>query len=103
MRDKKRSCEATKYAQTGWCWSNSIIFLDQHHPGAHQEMGHPSSAVWRGHYFGLPIHSHLHKPAVLSTSALFEISHELHERLDARLWERVINGGAHSTNQAVPL
>ena len=42
MRDEVRSSEATKYAQTGWCWSNSIIFLDQHHPGAHQEMGHPS-------------------------------------------------------------
>ena len=41
MRDEKRSCEATKYAQTGWCWSNSIIFLDQHHPGASR---HPSSA-----------------------------------------------------------
>ena len=41
MRDKKRSCEATKYAQTGWCWSNSIIFHDQHHPGASR---HPSSA-----------------------------------------------------------
>jgi hypothetical protein len=44
MRDEVRSCEATKYAQTGWCWSNSITFLDQHHPGAHQEMVHPSSA-----------------------------------------------------------
>ena len=41
MRDKKRSCEATKYAQTGWCWSNSIKFLDQHHPVASR---HPSSA-----------------------------------------------------------
>ena len=44
MRDKKGICEATTYAQTGWCWSNSIIFLDQQHLGAHQEMGHPSSA-----------------------------------------------------------
>ena len=63
MRDKKKSCEATKYAQTGWCWSNSIIFLDQHHPGAHQEMGHPSGPLLRrGLNYRLPIHSHLDRP-----------------------------------------
>ena len=45
LREEKGICEATKYAQTGWCWFISIIFLDQHHPGAHQEMGHPSSAA----------------------------------------------------------
>ena len=38
---KKRICEAKKYAQTGWCWSSSTRFLDQHHPGASR---HPSSA-----------------------------------------------------------
>jgi len=41
---KKETAKPPKYAQTGWCWSNSIIFFDQHHPGAHQEMGHPSPA-----------------------------------------------------------
>jgi len=30
-------------AQTG-CWSNSTRSIDQRHPGAHLEMGHPSSA-----------------------------------------------------------
>jgi len=51
MRDlKKQIAKPPKYAQTGWCWSNSIKFLDQHHPGASR---HPSSAE-EG-----TIHSHL--------------------------------------------
>src|SRR5262252_7747096 len=40
-------------AQTGWCWSSSIKFLDQHHPGASR---HPSSAEegnFLFHSFGL--------------------------------------------------
>ena len=41
MRDQKGIAKPPKYAQTGWCWSNSIIFFDQHHPGATR---HPSSA-----------------------------------------------------------
>jgi hypothetical protein len=28
MRDEKELAKPSNYAQTGWCWSNSIIFLD---------------------------------------------------------------------------
>ena len=38
---KKEIAKPPTFAQTGWCWSNSIIFIDQHHPGASR---HPSSA-----------------------------------------------------------
>jgi len=55
MRDlKKQIAKPPKYAQTGWCWSNSIKFLDQHHPGAHQEMATPLDSAEEG-----TIHSHL--------------------------------------------
>jgi len=43
MRDQKRNCEANKIRADGVVLVKSI-FIDQHHPGAHQEMGHPTSA-----------------------------------------------------------
>jgi hypothetical protein len=27
MRDEEETAKPPKYAQTGWCWSNSVIFL----------------------------------------------------------------------------
>jgi hypothetical protein len=60
MRDQIRNCEATKYAKTGWCWSNSIIFFDQHHTGAIT-----SPLLKRGVLASLPIHSHLPRPCAV--------------------------------------
>ena len=45
MRDSRKTCEATTFRAAGVVLVNiNIDFFDQHHPGAHQEMRHPSSA-----------------------------------------------------------
>ena len=42
MRDQKRNCEATEIRADGVVLVQFHHIFDQHHPGARQEMGHPS-------------------------------------------------------------
>jgi hypothetical protein len=63
MRDEKRICEATTYAQTGWCWSNSIVFLDPHHPAPITRWATPLRLRRGLHFSHSAIYSRLHRPA----------------------------------------
>ena len=59
MRDEKKIfAKPPQFAQTGWWWSTSIKFLDQHHPGASR---HPSSAEEGTSIFTLPLQQFIHR------------------------------------------